>query len=299
MTRKTLFWVIAALALALLAAGCGGDDDQSSGSSTPTSQTTGTTDLAAQVPAEIKSKGTLTVAVDPTYAPNEFVGSDGKTIVGMSPDLANAVFAKLGLKVKMTKATFDGIIPGLQSGKYDIGFSSFTDTKEREQVVDFVTYFEAGTSFMVAKSGGPAINGLADLCAHRVAVERGTTQADDAKAQSSKCTAAGKKAVTVNVYPDQNAANLALASGRGDVGMADSPVAAYIVEKSNGKLKLSGKLYGPFPYGIAIPKDSGMAEPTLAAVKAVMADGTYDKVLKKWGLEDGAITDPKINAAIS
>jgi polar amino acid transport system substrate-binding protein len=287
----------AALALLLLAAGCGGDSNNSSSTTTPT--TTGSTDLAAEVPAKIKSKGTLTVAVDPTYAPNEFVDSDGKTVIGMSPDLANAIFAKLGLKVKMTKASFDGIIPGLQSGKYDIGFSSFTDTKEREKVVDFVTYFEAGTSFMVAKSGGPAINGLADLCGHTVVAERGTTQADDAKAQSSKCTAAGKKAVSVKVYPDQNAANLALVSGRGDVGMADSPVAAYIAEKSNGKLKLSGKLYGPFPYGIAIPKDSGMAEPTLAAVKAIMADGTYDKVLKKWGLEDGAITDPKINAAIS
>jgi polar amino acid transport system substrate-binding protein len=298
MIRKTVAWS-AVLALVLFAAGCGGGDNESGGSSTTTTTRTAGSDLAAQVPAEIKSKGTLTVAADPTYAPNEYVASDGKTIVGMSPDLAKAVFAKLGLKVKMTKATFDGIIPGLQSGKYDIGFSSFTDTKEREKVVDFVTYFEAGTSFYVAKSGGPAINGLADLCGHTVAVERGTTQADDATSQSAKCKTAGKKAVTVKVFPDQNAANLALASGRGDVGMADSPVAAYIVEKSNGKFKLSGKLYGPFPYGIAIPKESGMAEPTLAAVKAIMADGTYDKVLKKWGLEDGAITDPKINAAIS
>jgi polar amino acid transport system substrate-binding protein len=298
MIRKTVAWS-AVLALVLFAAGCGGGDNESGGSSTTTTARTAGSDLAAQVPAEIKSKGTLTVAADPTYAPNEFVASDGKTIVGMTPDLAKAIFAKLGLKVNMTKATFDGIIPGLQSGKYDIGFSSFTDTREREKVVDFVTYFEAGTSFYVAKSGGPAIKGLADLCGHTVAVERGTTQADDATSQSAKCKTAGKKGVTVKVFPDQNAANLALASGRGDVGMADSPVAAYIVEKSNGKFKLSGKLYGPFPYGIAIPKDSGMAKPTLAAVKAIMADGTYDEVLKKWGLEDGAITDPKINAAIS
>jgi polar amino acid transport system substrate-binding protein len=297
--RKALLWGIVILTSALSLAGCGGSDNDNAVSSTTTATTSGATNLSAQVPAKIKSKGALTVAADPTYAPNEFVGSDGKTIVGMSPDLATAVFAKLGLKVKMTKATFDGIIPGLQSGKYDIGFSSFTDTKEREKVVDFVTYFEAGTSFYVANSGGPAINGLADLCGHTVAVERGTTQADDATSQSAKCKTAGKRGVTVKVFPDQNAANLALASGRGDVGMADSPVAAYIVEKSNGKFKLSGKLYGPFPYGIAIPKDSGMAKPTLAAVKAIMADGTYDKVLKKWGLEDGAITDPKINAAIS
>ena len=92
--------------------------------------------------------------------------------------------------------------------------SSFTDTKAREKVVDFVTYFSAGTSFYVKAQGGPAINSLADLCGHTVAVERGTTQADDATAQGAKCKKAGKSGVTVNVYPDQNGANLALSSGR-------------------------------------------------------------------------------------
>src|SRR5262249_35181534 len=153
--------------------------------------------------------------------------------------------------------------------------SSFTDTKARQKVVDFVTYFSAGTSFYVKAKGGPTITSRADLCGHTVAVERGTTQADDATAQSAKCTKSGKQAVTVSVFPDQNAANLAISSGRAQVGMADSPVAAYIVKQSHGEFKLTGKPYNTAPYGIAIPKKSGLAKPVLLALKKLMATRAY------------------------
>lgn len=286
--------------VALIAAGCGGSSKKSAETTTATSSTAAeNSKIAAEVPETIKSKGTLTVAADATYAPNEFIGADGQTVEGMSPDLGHALAAVMGLKVKVVNASFDTIIPGLESGKYDLGISSFTDTKEREKVVDFVTYFSAGTSFYVKAQGGPTINTLADLCGHKVAVERGTTQADDATAQSAKCKKAGKPAVAVLVFPDQNAANLALSSGRGQVGMADSPVAAYIVKKSSGQFKLSGKSYGTAPYGIAIPKGNGMAQPILDALKELMSNGTYMSILTKWGIQAGAITNPTINGATS
>jgi polar amino acid transport system substrate-binding protein len=287
--------VVAAITIvtAVLAA-CGGGDD---GGSTTASGPTTTTKVAARVPAAIKSKGTLTVAADASYAPNEFIGPDGRTVVGMDADLAKALAGALGLKARVVNATFDSIIPGLASHKYDLGMSSFTDTKEREQTVDFVTYFSAGTSFYVKASGGPAVNGLPDLCGHKVAVEKGTTQADDATAQDKKCKADGKAGVNVLVFPDQNGANLALSSGRGDVGMADSPVAAYQVKQSKGQFKLVGETYGAAPYGIAIPKDTGMGPPTLAALKALIADGTYKRILAKWGVTPGAIANPVINGA--
>jgi polar amino acid transport system substrate-binding protein len=291
------------LLLAFLAAGCGGSSKKSAGTTTATTGATTTvamdSTIAAEVPAKIKSKGTLTVAADATYAPNEFIGPDGHTIEGMSPDLGHAIASVMGLKANFVNATFDTIIPGLQSGKYDLGFSSFSDTKAREKVVDFVTYFIAGTSFYVKAQGGPTINTLADLCGHKVAVERGTTQAADATAQSAKCRKAGKPKVSVSVFPDQNAANLALSSGRAEVGMADSPVAAYIVKQSNGQFKVSGKSYGTAPYGIAIPKGNGMSKPILAALKVLMSNGTYMSVLTKWGVQAGAITNPKINGATS
>jgi polar amino acid transport system substrate-binding protein len=254
---------------------------------------------ASQVPAKIKAKGTLTVAADATYAPNEFIGSNGKTVVGMDADLAVALGKQLGLKIKVVNATFDTIIPGLAAGKYDLGMSSFTDTKAREKVVDFVTYFSAGTSFYVKAQGGPNIQSLADLCGQTVAVEKGTTQATDSTAQSAKCKKAGKSGVNVLQYPDQNGANLALSSGRAQVGMADSPVAAYQVKQSHGQFKLSGKAYGTAPYGIAIPKGNGMAKPVLAAVKALIANGQYLKILNKWGIASGAIKKPVINGATS
>ena len=211
------------------------------------------------VPAAVKSKGTLTVAADASYAPNEFIGSDGHTVVGMDADLMKALGAVMGLKVNVVNATFDSIIPGLAAGKYDVGASSFTDTKEREKKVDFVDYFTAGESFLRKAPGGPTINGLADLCGQTVAVEKGTTEQTDATTQSAKCKTAGKPGVTVLVFPDQNGANLALSSGRAQLGFADSPVAEYQVKKSNGQFKLIGPSIANAPYGLAVPKNSGLA----------------------------------------
>lgn len=296
--------LVALLATSALAVGglsaCGSDDDDSSSSSTTTAAaTTAAAAPTIDVPADIKSKGKLVVAADASYAPNEFIGDDGKTVEGADVDLANAIGKALGLTVEVKNAGFDSIIPGLAAKKYDLGMSSFTDTKEREATVDFVTYFSAGTSFYTKASGGADITGLDDLCGKTVAVEKGTTQADDSTAQSKKCTEAGKEAVKVSTFPDQNGANLAISSGRAQIGMADSPVAAYQVKQANGQFKLVGTPYGTAPYGIAIPKDSGLAEPVLAAVKAMIADGSYKEILGKWGIEDGAITDPVINGAES
>ena len=301
-TRGPLFATVALSITALVAAACGSDTQGSTGTgsqSAPSTQPGTVTAIASQVPEDVKAKGTLTVAADATYAPNEFIASDGKTVVGMSADLAKALGSVVGLQTRMTNATFDTIIPGLASGKYDLGISSFTDTKDREQTVDFVTYFSAGTSFYVKSDGGPNVGSLADLCGRTVAAEKGTTQAADAQDQSAKCRTAGKPAVTVQVYNDQNAVNLALSSGRAQVAMADSPVAAYQVKQSKGTFSLTGPSYGTAPYGIAVPKGSGMAEPMLAAVKHIISDGTYMKILSKWGVQEGAISNPAINDAVS
>jgi len=143
------------------------------------------------------------------------------------------------------------------------------------------------------------IGRVSDLCGKTVALEKGTTEQEEATKQSSTCTKEGKKAVNVLSFPGQNPVNLAVASGRAEVGMADSPVAEYQVKQSAGKFKLLCKCYGFAPYGIAIPKNSGMTAPILAAVKQLISDGTYAAILKRWGVESGAITEPKINGAIS
>jgi polar amino acid transport system substrate-binding protein len=286
----------------LVLAGCGSSSNNTTSGTTTASSTPATSansQIAALVPAAIKSKGTLTVASDATYAPNEFIAPDGHTVIGMDADLMHALGGLMGLKVNIVNATFDTIIPGLAAGKYDIGASSFTDTKEREKTVDFVDYFQAGVSFYAKASANPGVNTIADICGKTVSVEKGTTEQEESTAQSGKCTKEGKKAVTVLSYPTQNEANLAIASGRAEVGMADSPVAAYQVKQSNGQFKLVGQTYGTAPYGLAIPKHTGLAAPVLAAVKQLIASGQYTQILTKWGIQAGAISEPKINGATS
>jgi polar amino acid transport system substrate-binding protein len=288
-------------ALALLAlAGCGSSKSSSTMSSTSSTATSAVdTAIARQVPAAIKSKGTLSVATEAQYAPNEFIAPDGHTVIGMDADLLTALGQVMGLKVKLINSNFETIIPGLASGRYDLGASSFTDTKEREKTVDFVDYFQAGISFYAKSSANPGVKTLADLCGKTVAVEKGTTEQEEATKQSGACTKEGKKAVNVLSFPGQNPVNLAIASGRAELAMADSPVVLYQIKLSNGAFKLAGETYGVAPYGIAIPKTTGMTAPTLAALKKLIANGTYTQILAKWGLQSGAISEPKVNGATS
>jgi polar amino acid transport system substrate-binding protein len=293
---RTVPTVLATGFVAVAIAACGGSSSSSTSTtaSDPLAGAKLDSAAAAALPAALKGK-TLIVASDASYAPMESIASDGKTVVGADADLANAIAKTLGANVTVQNAGFDGIIPGISSGKFNLGMSSFTDNKEREKSVDFVTYLTAGTSFYVASSGSTNVGGLADLCGLTVAVEKGTTQQDDTQAQAKKCPA--DKKLTVLIFPDQNGANLALSSGRAKVVMADSPVAAWAVKQSNGKFKLSGNSYGDAPYGIAISKTSGLSNPLQLALKALIANGTYKAILDKWGLSQGAINDPKVNGA--
>jgi polar amino acid transport system substrate-binding protein len=217
----------------------------------------------------------------------------------MDVDLMNSLGQVMGLKVSVSNQTFDSIIPGLAAGKYDVGASSFTDTKAREKTLDFIDYFVAGESFYTKASGGMTVSGLSDLCGHTVAVEKGTTEESDATAQGAKCKKAGKPGVTVLSFPDQNGANLAVSSGRAQLGFADSPVAAYQVKKTNGQFKLVGPSIANAPYGLAVAKSSGLTKPVLAALKVLIKDGTYTSILTHWGIQAGAIKTPKINGAVS
>lgn len=293
---------IGAPALTVLAlAGCGSSSSTSSSStpvaSTPT--TSASAAIAAQVPAAIKAKGKLTVASEAQYAPNEFIAPDGHTIIGMDADLMKALGDVMGLKVELVNSNFETIIPGLASGRYDVGASSFTDSKEREKTVDFVTYFSAGISFYTKSSANPGVSKISDLCGKTVAVEKGTVELEEANKQSKVCAKEGKKAVTVLSFPGQNPVSLAIAGGRAELGMVDTPVAAYQIKQTGSQFKLAGESYGFAPYGIAVPKNSGLAAPLLAALKLLMANGTYTQILTKWGIQSGAITNPVINGAKS
>jgi polar amino acid transport system substrate-binding protein len=231
----------------------------------------------------------IRMAMDATYPPDEMI-QNGK-IVGFDADLGEALGKVMGVKVTEVDATFDTIIPGIVDGKFDVGNSSFTDTKAREGQVTFIDYFVAGEGFYERANSTHAFNGLKSLCGHTVAVETGTTEQSDAQTQGKSCK------VTVLSYADQNQANLAVSDGRADVGFADSQVAAYIVHLSKGQFRLTGTPFSTGPYGMIVAKNSGLAAPLLAAMKTLMADGQYKAILDKWGVQQGAVSTAKLNEA--
>jgi polar amino acid transport system substrate-binding protein len=288
---------LAAAALALTACGGGSSGGSSasgtSGSAAPS--VSADSSLAAKVPADIKADGTITVGTDSTYAPSEFLAADGQTIEGFDVDLFTLVAQKLGLKASFQTAPFDSIIAGVGSGKYEAGVSSFTVNKEREAQANMISYFSAGSQWST-KKGNPKNVDPDNACGKNIAVQKATVQVDDITARSKKCTDAGKPAITIDQYDAQSDATAAIVSGKDDAGLADSPVMAYAVKQTNGQLELLGKVYDSAPYGYVVKKDqTDFAQAIADAVKALIADGSYTKVLTKWGVQAGAITDPAVN----
>ncbi|HEY5267258.1 MAG TPA: ABC transporter substrate-binding protein [Acidimicrobiales bacterium] len=253
---------------------------------------------AALVPASYKS-GTLQVATDATYAPDESM--KGTTMVGFDVDLMNAIAKTLGIKVQENNVTFDSILAGIKSGRYDIGNSSFTDTKARQKQVNFVDYFQAGEGVYAKSTSKVTFKGFKSFCGLTVAVETSTVEQTDAQTAAKACSASKK--LKIDAFPTQTAANLAVLSGQASVGFVDSQVAGYIVATVHG-FKLVGNAVNVAPYGVATAKTTageGLALAIQAAIKTLIANGTYAAILTKWGVSAGALPSSKIvlNGALS
>jgi polar amino acid transport system substrate-binding protein len=300
MNRTRTIGATGLLAAALLVSACGGGGGGGGGNATPggealSAKVSENKTLAKMVPSNIASDGVITVGTDSTYAPNEFLASDGKTVQGFDVDLFNAVAAKLGLKTKYVSAPFDNIIPSVQSGKYEIGVSSFTINPDRMKVVDMVSYFSAGTAWAAAK-GNPTGITPDNACGKRVAVQRGTVQVDDVTARSQKCTAENKSAIAIDQFQGQDQATSAVVSGKDDAMLADSPVIAYAVKQTGDKLQPIGAIYDAAPYGYALKKGEGQFATAVSdAVNELIKDGTYAKLLDKWGVGKGAVSKAEVD----
>jgi polar amino acid transport system substrate-binding protein len=289
--------LVLGVGLALLLAACGDDGGTGSGGNTATTAAVAVDQaLAAKVPDTIKADGKIVIGTDSTYAPNEFLDTDGKTIVGFDVDLFNAVAAKLGLKTEWQSAKFDSIITGVNSGKYEMGISSFTINDERKQQVNMVSYFSAGTQW-AAKKGNPSGIQPDSACGKKVAVQTSTVQdTEDLAKRTKDCTSGGKAAISIDRYQDQGQASAAVVTGKDDAMLADSPVVAYAVKQSGDQLEPLGDIYDSAPYGYVVKKDqTEFAQAIADAVKALITDGTYKSVLDKWGVAAGGIDNPAVN----
>ncbi len=303
-TRTISTALVATATLAVVLAGCsdsgdsGSGDKPSAGAATfdPSSVAKDDT-LAAAVPDAVKSAGTLRVGSDTTYAPAEYIGDDGKTIVGYDVDLTKAIAATLGLKPDIQTSKFDNIIPSIGS-RYDIGVSSFTINPDRMKQVNMIEYFQAGEAFAVQK-GNPKGVDQSDLCGKTVGVQTGTVEADELADLSKKCTDGGKDKIDQLSYDSQADVTTNLVGGKLDAMYADSPIIAYALSQTNGQLEQLGDVFATAPQGIVVSKsDQALTDVIQKTVQKLIDDGTYGKILKAWGNEDGAVTTAELNPSV-
>jgi ABC-type amino acid transport substrate-binding protein/predicted Ser/Thr protein kinase len=267
---------------------------ESSSTMTPGPQPGAVEAIAATVPDDIRSTGRLIVGVNVPYAPNEFKDANG-TIVGFDVDLMNAISRTLGLVPEYRETAFEAIIPSVRGGDFNVGMSSFTDTKEREAAADFVTYFEAGTLW--AQRPGSDVDPNS-ACGLSVGVVYPSVQeAQEIPAKSDACEAAGQSPIAKRVFVSQDDLTEALINGDIDAMSADSPVTLFAIKTSGAALEAAGEVFDSAPYGWPVPKGSALAQSLLQALEHVMATGEYKTIATMWGVEKGMILTPTINGA--
>jgi polar amino acid transport system substrate-binding protein len=276
----------------LVGAGCGGGG---SGDKPARALTA----LGRRLPGSIAERGTLDVGSDVAYAPVEFFEEGTQKAVGIDVDVCNAMVAKFGegFTCRFRNTTFDGLIPALQAQRFDVIMSALSDTKERQGAVDLIDYFSAGTSILVVKGNPANIRALDDLCGKTVGLQRGTTQETLANAQKSTCEGAGST-LDILTFDKDTDALLALKAGRSVADMNDFPVAAYNAKVSGGggDFEVVGQQVDAAPYGVGVRKQDVVLRDALReALQAVIADGTYDRVLTKWDVAQGALKTAAIN----
>lgn len=313
--RIRLFALVgAATALLATTAACGGSTTSSAGSGTdikPVSVTldgvgavTTDTGLAKKVPADVRGRGTLTVATNAPYQPFIDFKVEGKNdeFKGLDYDLFQAASARLGLTATFSQQPFDGLVPGLQAGKYDAIAGGITDKKERQQVATFVDYSASGTGFLVRTGNPLAVKTVADLCGRTVAVQKASNQAKNLAAYS-KDSCAGK-AVVVKEYPENPQAVQALIAGNVEVVAATKVNLVDTAASLTGKAELvddpsapNGWLASPNGFGF-LKANKELAEAYRAAVQSLIDDGTYAKILGQWKQTPIGVKQATIDQAI-
>jgi len=274
----------------------------------PTPTPAAPTPVAQVPPDSLSQKSHLLICSDFPYPPQEFFDENGNP-QGLDVEIGNEIGARLGLKVQWVNSVFDTIIAAVTSGKCDIIISAQNITTDRQKQVSMIPYFEAGQAFVAVKGNPNNINTTMDLCGKSVAAESGTTEADFlngtgdyvGKGLTQQCEKAGQKGPTVVVTQKDSDALQQLQANKVVVYASDSPVAAYYTVQHPDLFQLVGQLVEPIQEGISVPCGEAdctkapltpLGQAVEAALKSMMADGTYQKILTKWNLADGAVTLP-------
>ncbi|MDO4685338.1 MAG: ABC transporter substrate-binding protein [Corynebacterium sp.] len=249
-------------------------------------------EIQAMVPDKIAKRGTIVIGTNPPFAPAEFKDSTGN-IIGFDIDLARAAAAVMGLELEIKDQDFSLILPAVSSGTVDFGVSGFTDTEERRKNYDFVNYLNAGIQW----ASQPGSNVDPDnACGLTVAVQRTTvSDTDDVTGRNEECIAAGKEPIEKLAYDASDAAATAAILGRADAFSADSPVTAWAVARSDGRIELIGEIFDAAQYGWPVKKDSELGPALAAALQHLIETGEYARIMKQWGLSEGLVESAMIN----
>ncbi|MFI8293467.1 ABC transporter substrate-binding protein [Streptomyces sp. NPDC085614] len=259
------------------------------------------------LPDEIKKSGEVRVATDVPYPPFEMFVKEGESaLTGLDYDLGQAVGGKLGVTFAFTPQKFDGIVPALQAGKFDVAMSAITDNKERQQVVDFVDYSQSGSGVLVADGNPAGISTLDDLCGQKVAVQAATNQLDLLKKHQANCAKAAKGKIEIQTFPKDSDAQLALRSGKVVAQVLTKPAAGWVAKTADqGKAfdlvedPAAPGGYNASPNGIAVSKQlPGLADAIQKALQSLIDDGTVNAIYSKYGVASIAVQEATKNAAV-
>ncbi len=234
--------------------------------------------------------GTLTVGSDTTYPPQEFLDTTTNKYTGFDVDLITEMAARMGLKANIVKTDFTTIIDNLVNKRFDVVISAVTISDERKKKADFIPYFNAGESLLVAKGNPMNLKAVADLCGLNVGVQKATVEQDDLTAGSKDCVSKGKKAINMTILASQTDVVQLLVNKRVVATYQDSPVTDYFNKLNPGQFEVGGSVVNAAEEGIAVRKgDTAMLTPLQSAFNAVKSDGTYTKIVQKWGVTSGAL----------
>ncbi|WP_125614910.1 ABC transporter substrate-binding protein [Specibacter cremeus] len=261
----------AAMAATLALSACGGAAPAADAGKSPTVTT--------------KTSGILSIGSDLTYPPYDML-TNGKP-AGFDVDVMSAISADLGLKPQFADTRFAQIVAGIKADRYDVIASTLYVSAARSKEVDFVPYFQTGNSIVVPKDATPLTNAQ-DLCGKKVSVVTATVIAKLLPTtESEKCKANGKQPITVQEFPTDPEATQALLSGQVDAQMTDAAVAKTVVDKSNGRVKISSDaLIYPVAVGLAVKKGNAALQDALTkSIDNLKTSGAYTKLLKQYNLE--------------
>ncbi|MBA2679447.1 MAG: ABC transporter substrate-binding protein [Ktedonobacteraceae bacterium] len=242
-------------------------------------------------PLGLVNPGVLTVGSDTTYPPQEFIDTATHKTVGFDVDVITEVAKRMHLQANVVTTGFTTIFDSLASKRFDVVISAVTINPDRQKKFDFVPYFNAGESLLVAKGNPLNLKTTADLCGKNVGVQDGTVEQTDLQTANKDCTSKGKPAINLTVLKDQTAVVELLANKRVVATYQDSPVTDYYLKQNLGMFEVGGAVVNAAQEGIVVRKgDSAMLNAVQQAFNAMKSDGTYTQFINKWGLTSGAIS---------